>query len=175
MIHCRTILFFGSICSLCASELPEKPDYKDYTVIKEKNAFGKLPEKKIVSLPSTKTSTPVVPKEMFVLKGISKLGDNWFVVLANRKAPREDFILKKGEENDLKIEITKIRKHPLDYTKTEVDINVDGDLQTILYDTALLSKSAGGSKHPASKKPAAKTTTAEQQKATTTRPVIRRR
>lgn len=171
-----SLFTMGSVC-LQGLELPENPDYKDFSIIKEKDAFGKLPEKIVITAAAPKKEEELPPEEEFILKGVTKMGEGWFVVVANRKAPGENVILKEGVSNGLNIEIGKVTKHPLDYRKTEVEILVDDKPQTISYDTALIAKmttpKVKAPVSPSKKNPASKTSS--KTGSSTAKPVIIRR
>jgi hypothetical protein len=64
--------------------------------------------------------------EDYVLTGVSKLPEGYFVVLMNKKKREERVRIAPNDPNDAGFEVVKVTQDPYDYMKTEVEIAVGG-------------------------------------------------
>ena len=130
--------------------LPKQPRYSDFLKVLEKNPFGGLekPPVKVVKKPVEEAPKEEEPKEEYVLKGVSKFSEGWFVVLANKKTPREDVMIHQNKENELEIKILDVKQDKYDFTKTIVTIESEGVKQDITYNPAFFAKSKTPTKPP---------------------------
>jgi hypothetical protein len=82
--------------------------------------------------PFTVKPDPVVPEEApnaledYVLTGVSKLPEGYFVVLMNKKKREERIRIAPNDQNEAGFKVVKVTQDPYDYMKTEVEISVGG-------------------------------------------------
>jgi hypothetical protein len=117
---------------------PRDPQFQEYSVILEKNPFSKFASSEVKTAEVIVPTAPPVDK--YVLKGVSRMPEGLFVVMANIRAPQEDLMIYQGKENSQGIEIIEVKQNKLDYTKTEVTIKDKDNLQVVTYSPEILTQ-----------------------------------
>jgi len=140
-------VFFITICmiSYAFGQVPKAPHISDFTAIKAKNPFNKLP---VPKPPPERGPVEEEPKEKFILKGASRLTTGWSIQVANEKSPGENIYVNEGQKNDEGIKVVKVTRGKPDYLKTKVEITVNGEKQTITYNEKFLKAQTPRPKQP---------------------------
>ena len=93
--------------------------------------------------------------EDYVLTGVSKLPDGYFVVLMNKKKRDERIRIAPNDHNAAGFKVVNVKQDPYDYMKTEVEISVGGGRTGVVtYEEKFLAvKTAAPQKKPTPARP----------------------
>lgn len=126
-----------------SADVPKKQALGRYSRLWSKSPFTVPPAKE--------DQGPVVSAlEDYVLTGVSKLPDGYFVVLMDKKK-RERVAIIPGEQNSKGFEVVSVIQDPIDYKATQVRIKVRNETGLVGYDEkflALKKPVASGKKPP---------------------------
>lgn len=126
-------IFLIGLCNYSAAqgELPQQSSSADFEAILRNKPFAKFTSSNKVKKVEVKTPPSRIN---WVLKGITKMSDGWHVVVANKKTPTKNLILKENSENQQAVKIVKVEPDRLDYKNTVVTIQVnDAGTQSIKF------------------------------------------
>lgn len=121
------------------AEPPSEPEYNDFVHIVSKKPFGPL-EKKQVNV-DVKEEVPK-PKNDWVLQGVTEFADGWLVVIANKKTPKEQLLIREGVENEHNIDIEEVIQNDDEMLETEVKLQIEGENFTVRYNPVALQRVA---------------------------------
>lgn len=121
----RMKLYYLIIC-LCLTvleiqgeeSLPAVQKAEDFTIIQTKKPFAPL-IKKANALPQKKAPPPI---SSWVLKGVTKLGNKWYVVIADKKELTKDIILIQSQDREDGLSIVDVKPSESSYRETVVMI-----------------------------------------------------
>ena len=145
-------VLLGLLGSLGAAT-PKKKPVGSYSTLWSKSPFTVPP------LVEVDDEGPGVLED-YVLTGVSKLPDGYFVTLMDKKKRENRVAIIPGEVNSLGFKVVSVVQDPIKYMETKVKISVGGETGTIGYDEKFLplKKIAVAAKKPAPKKPGARPT-----------------
>lgn len=129
-----TLLVLGLGIGTLAAAPPRKQPIGRYATLWTKSPFTVKPP------PPVKEELPDALED-YVLTGVSKLPEGYFVVLMNKKKRDERIRLAPGDHNAAGFKVVKVTQDPYDYKLTEVEISVNGSPRTgtVTYDEKLLA------------------------------------
>ena len=165
---CMGLLILGFAASAAADDdiIPKDPTYEEYAIIVEKDPFGPLKKKEVPPPPEQpKEPEPEpdpVPLEEYFLKGVSRFGAGWYVVLVNKKDPATEIYVEEGKKNELGIKVLGVKKDKYQISKTIVTIESQGEKQEVFYSPSFLAVPKAPTKAP-SKLPLQKGSSSNQQ------------
>ncbi len=94
-----TLLFFAIFLAIPAlAAPPQKPDKRRYTPLWTNSPFTVKPPPNIPTGPP-----PVNPMDNYALGGFTKFPDGYFVVLINKKDPKQKEVIQPGSHSDFKV------------------------------------------------------------------------
>ena len=117
------------------ADAPKKPLPSRYTVLHTSSPFT-TPTPPVIA-----PNAPVVnPLEDWVLGGVTKFPDGYFVILINKKKPEEKTIIQPGMHSEF--EVLEVKEGGMDYTATTVKLRYGSSQGTVTFDQKLLTISA---------------------------------
>lgn len=133
------------------AEIPQTPEFANYAHILERSPF------------LIKTNEMVQPvhkpkvKINYFLRGVTKLEGGWMIILADRRKPKENIILKQGIKNSADIHLVDVIQDTKDYKLTKANLKIGSELVTVGYNSAELLKTTAQAEtvgaNPQDKKP----------------------
>ncbi len=137
------LTFYVALSSWLHASAPESPQMQDYEKLLERSPFI---IKKPAAAPVVKVNTSLT------LRGVAALNDGWYVVVVDRKNPKQNIILREGRPaNANGIRLVKVNQDKTDYNKTTVVVMSGGRSLTIGYNSADIKKSLAAAKPPVKK------------------------
>lgn len=110
---------------------PKKPLPSRYTVLYTSSPFT-------TPAPVINTNLPVAnPLEDWVLGGVTKFPDGYFVILINKKKPNEKTVIQPGMHSEF--QVIEVIEDEKDYTATTVKLRYGSSQGTVTFDKKLLT------------------------------------
>lgn len=110
---------------------PKKPLPSRYTSLHTSSPFT-TPAPPVIS------NAPVVnPLEDWILGGVTKFPDGYFVILMNKKKPEEKTIIQPGIHSEF--EVIEVQDGGMDYTATTVKLKYGASTGTVSFDKKMLT------------------------------------
>lgn len=110
---------------------PKKPLPSRYTVLYTSSPFT-------TPAPVINTNLPVAnPLEDWVLGGVTKFPDGYFVILINKKKPDEKTVIQPGMHSEF--QVIEVIEDEKDYTATTVKLRYGSSQGTVTFDKKLLT------------------------------------
>lgn len=123
------------LIGFAAAEAPRKQGLSRYSMLWTNSPFTVKP---------VETQQEAVnPLSDWALGGVSEVNGGYYLILLNRKKPAETEVVEPGVESAFKV--LSVRRDPVDYLKTQVQVSYHGQSGWVSYDEKLLTLAKGPS------------------------------
>lgn len=123
------------LISFAAAEAPRKQGLSRYSMLWTNSPFTVKPVESV--------QEAVNPLSDWALGGVSEVNGGYYLILLNRKKPAETEVVEPGVESAFKV--LSVRRDPVDYLKTQVQVSYHGQSGWVSYDEKLLTLAKGPS------------------------------
>ncbi len=129
-------ILLASMTAKVKAEIPQTPNFKDYAHILDRSPFIiKINEMvKPVNKPKAQVD--------YYLRGVTKLESGWMIILADRKKPKLNIILKQGQKHSSDIELIDVLQNKDNYKLTEAKLKFKAEKLTVGYSPTELQKNS---------------------------------
>lgn len=151
-VFCLVVTWLTGMSATVSAVAPATPSMSDYRMLLKRSPF-------IIKKPAVPVVQPKVNSSL-TLRGVAKLSNGWFVTVVDRKAPKENIVLREGRPVNAKgLRLIKVNQNNDDYKKTTVIVMSGGRQITIGYNPADIKNSLVKATRAAAVKPAPRVNT----------------